>query len=72
MKKTSRKAATDAAAQLARSFWSRRYGRILSPEEADEIRSRMLAFFNLLRAWDEEASSRPALKALDTGPGNDA
>ncbi len=55
------------AVQEARSFWSRRYGRILSTEEAEEIHQRLIAFFGLMRSWEAHARKEEDAKPTDTG-----
>lgn len=72
MTKVSPTPEADAAVQRGRTFWSRRYQRLLSLDESDEIRMRMLTFINLLRAWDEQARSHATANSSDAGPSNAA
>lgn len=65
--KAVRPASSVAAVQEARRFWSRRYGRILSPEEAEEIHRGLIAFFGLMLSWEARARKEDDADPTNTG-----
>ena len=44
----------DSLIEKTRAFWSKRYGRELSSEEAREISERLYEFVSILTWWDKQ------------------